>query len=632
MVVVGWIDLFFIARWTREINETLEEKVTSNNVLSEANSNENKHKKNRKETSKEFHASQPNSEDNKLSNQNIKQSISLSNNEKKCSKHSFYSEEDNIMGKYSHIVTAQHIIDSIDKYKNHNQPSRYDNFEITVSISTEDSQFCEDSIQYKDRYIKTAREVPLMAYWTSFQTLSKDQLMWYLHWRGEMLNQRYIDVDMSYIILFVYELMNYSFNQNAAFNVSVIVNLYENYKDREPKLENYLPRWIADMLYELGEIELAKEWDQHDEGETPKLYAALEEELPLDKISMTTWRKYLKNHRQTAYFTENRSRIYNVFKNGLTALESEKKELLEHWFKVVDSRKIRYLFQSAVMFRSVEPIHVPTINIIPTDSSKETITAMLKFSENVSRKINGVRHQVKVNEDDLPTEFKEHLESRYLDKASTQEKPIKKADDSMQSNKKKSIERFSVVAEERATKGSDIPPEPKDQTNELDSTSYEFDEKLIQDISKGMDEVVGLFEDGTDDTKTEERSNTKVRSEYISNEEPTSEKAGERNPLGSISFGNHKEEDYDSFINSLNKPEINFILRFKDSLIMEEDKAQQILKEQGVMLSVFLATINERSNMYLGEILLGTDDGVIEYDEEFDDIFSYLEELVTDED
>ena len=60
--------------------------------------------------------------------------------------------------------------------------------------------------------------------------------------------------------MFTYELLNYSFNPNASFNVSMLVRLYENYVERLPKLERYLKQWIADMLYELGEQALAEEW------------------------------------------------------------------------------------------------------------------------------------------------------------------------------------------------------------------------------------------------------------------------------------------------------------------------------------------------------------------------------------
>ncbi|MFP3681637.1 TerB N-terminal domain-containing protein, partial [Pseudomonas sp. SIMBA_041] len=74
------------------------------------------------------------------------------------------------------------------------------------------------------------------------------------------LNGNYLETDLSYLILFTYELINYSFNQNAAFNVSMMVRLYEEYKDRMPGCKTYLSDWIHDFLLELDEVGLASEW------------------------------------------------------------------------------------------------------------------------------------------------------------------------------------------------------------------------------------------------------------------------------------------------------------------------------------------------------------------------------------
>src|SRR5699024_4364098 len=110
---------------------------------------------------------------------------------------------------------------------------------ISVRFETQGTYFIKDSYQFKDSYRKgEAREVPLQEYWTTFRDLNDRQREWYLYWRTQVLNKNYLDVDLSYIILFIYELINYSFNSNAAFNLSLMEKIYHEYNSRQPKLKN----------------------------------------------------------------------------------------------------------------------------------------------------------------------------------------------------------------------------------------------------------------------------------------------------------------------------------------------------------------------------------------------------------
>ena len=119
----------------------------------------------------------------------------------------------------------------------------------------------KDSIRYADMVVRNADFVPLEVYWTTFRDLDERQKKkWYFYWRYQALNGNYLDTDLSYVILFVYELINYTFNQNAAFNVSMMVRLREAYKDRLPALDKYIVPWIRDILVELNEIKLAYKW------------------------------------------------------------------------------------------------------------------------------------------------------------------------------------------------------------------------------------------------------------------------------------------------------------------------------------------------------------------------------------
>ena len=70
----------------------------------------------------------------------------------------------------------------------------------------------------------------------------------------------YLYADSGYVFIFVYELLNYTFNDNAEFNMSMLDRIYLNYQDKHYSLGHFLPRWIGDFCCELGEYELEKQW------------------------------------------------------------------------------------------------------------------------------------------------------------------------------------------------------------------------------------------------------------------------------------------------------------------------------------------------------------------------------------
>lgn len=572
MVILGWIDMFFLKKWHKEFENREYKKLFGNEKFEE-----------------ELMPRR-----NVLFPEPVKE-------EKEEDVPLFYSEEENILDKYAHLKTPSYILESVERALNKdNRVYSSGGIEYSISINTRDRQFMQDSSNYRYMSHPKTREIPLKAYWTTFQDLNEKQLAWYLYWREQVLNKNYIDVDLSYIFLFVYELINYTFNRNAAFNVSMMVTIYEKYKDRHPELDNYLPRWIADMLYELEEPELAKEWD--DEGEEPpKLYSILKEAYPLDRVSMSTWKEYIKNHSETVYFSENRNKVYNIFKAGMGFLEemyeNNSKSLIERWFEEYRDRKVRQLYQGAVVGREIEDIHIPVIRIRPVESLFDEVTAMLKLSENISREMNGFNRRVKVNEEALTPGIKEKMEEYFLKKQYSKKEEGKESsiDDGLDS-------RFKLVnnGDPEDIQGSRIPDPPQitDDEEKEEEVSIVFDDSRINDISQEVDQMIELFDSGVE---------------------------GEAELSDFMEYDDGI--DIQGFIDELSDVEISFILLFNESKDRRigQELAQQFAKEHGVMLGVFLSDLNAKANEYLGEVLFEALGNEIEFNEDFELILKQLE-------
>ena len=55
---------------------------------------------------------------------------------------------------------------------------------------------------------KTAAFVPFMSYWPTYDSMNKAQQAWYFYWRSQIRQGNYIDTDLSYIFVLIYELLS----------------------------------------------------------------------------------------------------------------------------------------------------------------------------------------------------------------------------------------------------------------------------------------------------------------------------------------------------------------------------------------------------------------------------------------
>ncbi len=258
-------------------------------------------------------------------------------------KGSFYEEDNLINPKYDELMTPHYILVQLNEIKNgkKNQNRFYYG-----------EDFIAESLKYNNQALEEAEFYPFNTYNPSFSSMNQHQKDWYLYWRKEFLNDNIVDTDLSYIFLFSYELINYSFNQRASFNISVLENLYNKYKTDFPKLDNYLPRWLGDLLSETNyyaDIESG-------ELKEDKLVNNLKSIGDLDKIPISVWRTHylesktaLSNKQLNLFLGHQKSK--NIFKKYMGLLAKYFKEnnidIINRWFDIREIKEKRPLFSGA---------------------------------------------------------------------------------------------------------------------------------------------------------------------------------------------------------------------------------------------------------------------------------------------
>ena len=111
----------------------------------------------------------------------------------------FYDENNIILDKYRDLKTPNYILVQINEQLH----------------PTKEIYFLDDMIElsnkFKDKYLDHADFFPFSSYWAQIRDLNEYQLKWYLYWRKEFLNNNILDTDISYIFIFAYELICYTF-------------------------------------------------------------------------------------------------------------------------------------------------------------------------------------------------------------------------------------------------------------------------------------------------------------------------------------------------------------------------------------------------------------------------------------
>ncbi|WP_019636545.1 TerB N-terminal domain-containing protein [Paenibacillus fonticola] len=107
-------------------------------------------------------------------------------------------------------------------------------------------QFVEQARELEWKGGAVGEFVPFHAYWPTYEQMQPGQLRWYLYWRGEVRSGRYPDTDLSYLFVYLYELIHGIGTNEPAEGYKQMQQVWLAYRERYPKLEAYVREWLYD--------------------------------------------------------------------------------------------------------------------------------------------------------------------------------------------------------------------------------------------------------------------------------------------------------------------------------------------------------------------------------------------------
>ncbi len=314
-----------------------------------------------------------------------------------------------------------------DEYVSYDTYSMADNsFIESITIKTRHNtgtfyrQFLQDAQKTLLLKASPCEYIPFFSYMPQYSQLSCEQLSYYLYWREETKAGQYLKCDQSYLLLYVYELINLGGSLiDADEALLYLCRLWREYGPVFPKLHKYLSLWISDfaMVHRLripiGELRPILR-AVVDYSSLQELYLGALQEISLQSVDLFLallsdydWHssRYAKGKTQEAFDKHMSKSLFAflgvLFRSGAFPIEREKKTNLSHeaYCGAIWAHDTRY---------SIGAVYYP---FAFASSLRAIVTNAVKYSENVLRGRLGLRSRLAVGP--LDEEHKRVIDTYY---------------------------------------------------------------------------------------------------------------------------------------------------------------------------------------------------------------------------
>lgn len=296
---------------------------------------------------------------------------------------------------------------------------------LPTSYLTSEQRFVERAKELEHDAGSAAPLVPFMTYWPNYDSMTASQTKWYFYWRGEIRNERYPDTDLSYIFLYIYELINGIGWQEPLQGVQLLSGIWAAYRSKFPRLDFYLADWIADFIL-VHELDLPFQ----------DLFVRSERGTTGDLMEMELMRLFRTDPKSLTLDLLSRLSDYDVLRSkfyldlGRTDLEFYVPKVIAlvdsyihtmHGLRLIDMfhpgepvARLRYIFRSAIYDSSIygRTVTLRVVNVSEHAPLRDFITQLIRLTENKLRELRGFKGRLRgaVVEPEI-----EMIVTRYLD-------------------------------------------------------------------------------------------------------------------------------------------------------------------------------------------------------------------------
>lgn len=264
--------------------------------------------------------------------------------------------------------------------------------------------FFLDAEKLADYEEPQAEFVPFQRYYPTYYDMTSPQRKWYFFWRGQVRRGNYLDTDISYIFLYIYELINRVGVSELMEGYDQICQIWRHYRPRFPRLDYYLVDWIADyaLFYHAPIDPLDIYREALDLGYVPLPDLLLPDYLSgsCDRIPLILLEKFSAyDLRASSFYQKGGAELCQKVMPAAVELVNqyllrEKKQSLFQYFRPLHSILIRRRPFEGALFgeKRSEPITVATVLLYSQHTPlRDFLSAVFKYAENRLRETSNFR-------------------------------------------------------------------------------------------------------------------------------------------------------------------------------------------------------------------------------------------------
>lgn len=276
-------------------------------------------------------------------------------------------------------------------------------FNPYIQLSEKGKAIYSAMIKFENKTEKCASFCEFLKYYPTYGDMSSSQKKWYFYWRNKVRNNSYPETSLSYIFVYVYELLCGIGTRDESDGLNKLMAVWKNYRKEYPSLDNYLSEWVFDYCYirnlpyepmpfddntVLNDIVMNRLIEDHNSEHPLKLPLYLIKGLSDYKITKS---KLYKSHDQLM-----KSAVIKVI--SLTDMyfwQKEHKGLLGKFGPIKSSTVSKMVYSSTTL---TDMTHKHTYkDYVNEKDLRDIVTGLIKFTENTLRSIEGVSGRVKSN-------------------------------------------------------------------------------------------------------------------------------------------------------------------------------------------------------------------------------------------
>jgi hypothetical protein len=272
--------------------------------------------------------------------------------------------------------------------------------------------FLNQAKKYEYAEVKPAPPVSFMCYWPTYDVMSAPQLDWYLYWRELVRNNTYPHTTLSYIFLYIYELINEIGVENPGDGFVKLCHVWWEYRKTYNSLDRYLKNWISDYIAIHFSQGLPPELLQQITNLDVKIL--LPEGIILESLldggenssdagyvlDLTLKYSSYNIEKSKFYQTSDQYFIRQYLAGVIFRLNAHiKKQTGKGIFQSFsdDTPKRRMPYQNAIYQGNVKSVEYGRYTFADNKKLKEFLGDMIKAAENSLRKLTGYKGRLKTN-------------------------------------------------------------------------------------------------------------------------------------------------------------------------------------------------------------------------------------------